>query len=90
MSWNVEFIGKPQAVAKALSEHSENLQGQLKEEYDAALPHLVGLVEQNFSPIDPGRIIKIKAYGHGTINDKGEIADRNCVVTIEPTYGLVV
>jgi hypothetical protein len=88
MSWNVEFIGKPQAVAKALSEHSENLQGQLKEEYDAALPHLVGLVEQNFSPIDPGRIIKIVAYGHGT--NIGEIVDRNCGVIIEPASGLVV
>jgi hypothetical protein len=90
MSWNVEYFGKPQAVAKALSEYSKNLEGQSKEEYDAALPHLIVLVEQNFSPINPGKIIRMKANGHGTINDRGEFVDRNCDVIIETTYGLVV
>jgi|GEM_PF-2231670 len=90
MSWSVEFFGKPKAVAKAISEHSENLEGQSKEEYDNALPHLVGLVAQNFSPINPEKIIRIMAHGHGTKNDTGEIVDRDCVVAIETTYGLVV
>lgn len=35
MSWNVGFIGSPEAVVKALESHSTTLTGDSKVEYDA-------------------------------------------------------
>ena len=64
MSWSVNFIGSPENVSKALDANSANLTGQSKVEYDAALPHIKALVEQNVNNNYP-ICIKVDANGHG-------------------------
>lgn len=81
------LIGSPENVAKALTEQSEKMEGQSKVEYDSALPHIVGLVKENFG--DDGPIIKLSASGHGYSVD-GEQKQRQCVVTLERIYGTLV
>jgi alpha-galactosidase len=81
MSWSITLIGKPENVAKALEAHSEKLNGLSKVEYDDALPHLIGLVKQNFGT---SNLVKIDASGHGTENQ------RQCMVSIQNIYGVVV
>lgn len=83
MSWSITFIGKSENVSKALEDHSTKLSGQSKEEYDAALPYLMGLVQQNFNK-DNSPVIQITASGHG-YNDY-----RNCLVTLTSLGGQLV
>jgi hypothetical protein len=69
MSWSVGFIGKPANVTAALDGFSEKLSDLSKEEYDAAKPSIIALVNQNFG--DDNTIVKVSASGHGTtIGDK--------------------
>lgn len=87
MSWSITFIGKPENVAVALAKQSEKMDGQSKVEYDAALPHFVALVKENFGDNTP--IVKINANGHGyAVN--GEQKQRQCSVSIELIYGIMV
>jgi hypothetical protein len=65
MSWSVEFVGKVSQVVEDLTKHSEALEGQSKLEYDSALPHLVGVVKENFNNEGEEPSVKISAYGHG-------------------------
>lgn len=64
MSWSINFIGSPENVSKKLTENSERLTGQSKVEYDAALPHIKALVEQNVNKDYP-IAIRVDANGHG-------------------------
>lgn len=64
MSWSINLIGSPENVGKALEANSGNLSGQSKVEYDAALPHIKALVEQNVNNSYP-IAIKVDASGHG-------------------------
>lgn len=88
MSWSISLIGNPQKVIDALNEQSEKLTGQSKLEYDAALPSLRSLVAENFAPVQP--VIKITANGHGYENGQADKSTRNCSVSIETVYGLLV
>lgn len=83
MSWSLIYIGTPENVSKALKENSEKLTDKSKEEYDLALPHMVGLVEQNYSGTYP-LILKIEASGHGYNGAN------NCQVSILPMNGTLV
>jgi hypothetical protein len=86
MSWSVTFIGKPENVSKALKEHSEKIDGYSKIEFDAALPHLDGLVSQNFHANELHTpVIKITASGHGQKDSYGY-----CVCSIETMGGVMV
>ena len=85
MSWSISFMGAPRNVAIALKNESEKLSGESKVEYDAALPHMVGLVEQNFENVP---MVKINASGHGYVN--GENEERQCSVAIDPVYTQLV
>ena len=87
MSWSITFIGSPENVSKALHAQSEKMEGQSKKEYDSALPHMVGIVNENFGSDDP--IVKITAAGHGYASD-GEQKQRNCTVSVERIYGMLV
>ena len=64
MSWSVNYIGSPENVSAALDKHSSEITGQSKAEYDAALPHIKALVEQNTNANHP-IAIKVDANGHG-------------------------
>lgn len=88
MSWSVNAIGKPEDVVTYLEAQSEKQSGQCKVEYDAALPHLIGLVRENFSVDNPNLRIKLSANGHGGTRVDSETkqtvqAYRNCAVTLE-------
>jgi hypothetical protein len=88
MSWSVTFIGHPENIVKALQQKSEELDGYSKAEYDLALPHLIGLVKQNFNKIiEP--VIKITASGHGYGTDF-EPQYNTCQVSIENLNGSLV
>jgi hypothetical protein len=81
-------MGTPEKVAKALEEHGTRLQGQSKAEYDAAFPHLIALVNENFNK-KSSAFIKMSANGSGT-TDNGEEIQRSCSVSIENIYGVLV
>lgn len=92
MSWSVSLIGKPANVVKALEAESAKFTDQSKVEYDAALPHLVGLVQQNFVADESGYVeptIKLDAAGSGYSRD-GKQLQRSCRVKIEPLYTKLV
>jgi hypothetical protein len=87
MSWSITFIGKPENVAKALEEESVKLNGLSKDEYDAAVPHFIAIVKQNYGGDKPP-MIKISASGSGyTSNGKEQ---RQCTVSVEAWYGIIV
>ncbi len=83
MSWSVTFIGKTENIAKALEEQSAKMEGLSKVEFDAALPHLIGLVNQNYSN-NGNPVMRITASGHGYDTY------RQCTVTLEHTGGVLV
>lgn len=85
ISWSISFIGKPEKVAEALNAESERMNGESKKEYDFALPHLIGLVNENFGTPYP---VKLTASGHGTVYT--DRSDRQLTVSIELIYGLLV
>jgi len=87
MSWSITFIGKPENVANALSEHSAKLDGQSKVEYDSALPHITGLVKENFGNQD--QLVKVTANGHGYATN-GEQKQRQCTASVEVFYAVLV
>ncbi len=83
MSWSINLIGKTENLTKALNEQSEKLAGMSKTEFDAVLPHLVALVEQNFNGTD-SPVMQLQASGHGHDNY------RNCTVTLSFLGGQLV
>jgi carbon monoxide dehydrogenase subunit G len=86
MSWSIQFIGKPEKVAEALTAQSVKMSGDSKLEYVCALPHLVGLVNENYGPNVP--LIKIIAAGHGYAN--GANSNRQLTASVEIVYGVLV
>ncbi len=89
MSWSIALIGTTTKVSEALTAYSGSLEGQSKQEYDAALPHLVGIVEQNFEKNTLEPIIKLAANGHGYGADGTQISN-NLTVSVERFYGKIV
>lgn len=84
MSWSIQFIGKPKKVVEALQAQSEKMSGESKVEYDCALPHLVGIVKENFGHDYP---VMLVASGHGQTGKKPK---RELTASIELIYGLLV
>lgn len=96
MSWSFQAIGKPERVVEAIEAAAAKQTGQCKLEFDAAKPHLVGLVRENFSVTDT-RLVKIQASGSGSCDYNNKDADgnpvqayRSCSVLIEPFYGEIL
>ena len=90
MSWSISVIGKPENVVKALHEESAKQTGQCKIEFDDALPHLVGLVTQNFWPAEgEARVIELVANGSGYSKD-GQQISRDCTASIKRFYTKLV
>lgn len=88
MSWSIRFIGTTTKVVEALKANSEKLTGTSKQEYENALPHLIGLVEQNFDDAREA-VVDISANGHGYAVD-GTLKQSNCGVKIERLYAEVL
>jgi hypothetical protein len=92
MSWNVSMMGRPEKVVTALEEYAAALSGLSKEEYESALPHLVGLVKQNVAPPEQTEyplLVTVNASGHGTTED-GATVSRSCSVEIRYSYTKVL
>lgn len=84
MSWSTSTTGTPEQCKAYLQEYGSTLTDQSKQEYDAALPHILGIVEQNFG--NPGRHISVLAYGHGGERHQAEGSPqsyRECTVTVK-------
>lgn len=62
MSWSVNYLGTPDKITAALEKQSTTLSGPTKTEFDAALPHLVGLVAQNANAAT-APVLKLDASG---------------------------
>ena len=77
MSWSVITKGTAEEVVKHLEDQSNMLDGQSKEEFDAALPHLIALVKEN----TPGTV-NLAAFGHGVKDGEGKYYDKSCTVNI--------
>ena len=90
MSWNIEFAGTPEEVVKQLKEESNQLDGNSKKEYDAALPFMIGLVNQNYG--NPEYQVKISGYGHGGERYQAECPSQpyaECTVSVKQHDPLV-
>ena len=83
MSWTAQYVGKPEKVVEALEAQSAKMSGESKVEFDDALPHLIGLVKENFGF---GYLVKLVASGHG---QTGEKPTRQLTVSLELIYGFV-
>jgi hypothetical protein len=98
MSWSVSYIGTAQKIIDALNDQSEKLQGPSKEEFDSALPHLRGLLAENYAPNAP--LLKLDASGSGYSTRKFDSAgidytdtkeeQRSCTVQLETLWGVLV
>lgn len=87
MSWSISLIGTPENVSEALDKHSEGLTGVSKEEFDAALPNIKGLIAMNYNSQYP-TAIKVSGNGHAwsdTTNKYG-----NCSISIGFVDGQLV
>ena len=89
MSWSINpIIGKPEKVVEALEkEPSKFSDPQSKKELEDVLPHIVGIVKQNFG--DENKLVKVSASGHGYSKD-GVDVNRSCIVTVEAFYATIV
>lgn len=87
MSWSVNYIGTAQKIIDALNEQSEKFTGQTKEEFDAALPHLRGLLAENYAEKQP--LLKLDASGSG-YSVGGEQKQRQCSVQLQQLWGVLV
>jgi hypothetical protein len=83
MSYSVGFLGTPEEVVKQLDGQSSILSGESKEEYDAVLPSLIGLVKQNSD--EPNRKVRITASGHAYTNQEGKKVSQ-CLAQVELAY----
>lgn len=90
MSWSVSLIGTPKKVVEALEAVNSGLEGQSRDEWGAAKPHISALVAQTFTTDEyigmyPGYrapLVKLDASGSCTTRN-GKLVEGSCSVTIE-------
>lgn len=89
MSWSISFIGRPEKVVEALEGYvaKTGISGPSKEEYEKALPLMVGIVQQNFG--NEGELVQVSASGSGTYVG-GEPKNSRCNVKIDNIWGVLV
>ncbi len=66
MSFSVMFVGKPDAIKRKLAEESAKLTGQSKTEFDAVLPALETILDQQ---VGDGKVIRLSTNGHAMFTD---------------------
>lgn len=82
MSWSVQLVGTPEGINKELDAIGEGMSdGQSKDEFMDAKPHLQGLVSQAV-----GTTVNLRANGHATFTD-GAKTYGNISVSLECFYG---
>lgn len=65
MSFSITVVGRPDAIKRRLQAHSTELSGQSKEEFDATLPALETVLDQNVG----GEVLRLEANGHASFYD---------------------
>lgn len=92
MSWSVSCLGKPAKVIEYLESEETKSRCGTRDEYEAALPHIVGIVALNQFPeqndyVEP--VLKVEASGSAyTVN--GERKTSSCRVSVDQVgYALV-
>lgn len=88
MSWSVNVVGKPEGILSSLDKTSESLQGQSKEEFDAALPHLKGIVSQVGGAYIE-KCYSLSASGHGYATSDPKVAYNHIQVDFKMIGDLV-
>lgn len=91
MSWSFNSTGTPETVEQELDTQNTGLTGFSKEEWDAAKPHLLGLVRRNI-----GGTISLSANGHAIKSGDADnrLKESTCQVTllrsptVEPSVGV--
>ena len=78
MSFSVTFFGKPDAIKRKLAEESAKLTSQSKTEFDAVLPALETILDQQ---VGDGKVVRLSANGHATFAD-GVKTYGNCNVEV--------
>jgi len=68
MSWSTSFVGKTDGIKAAMERYANTLTGNSREEFEAAKPHLVGLLDQNTSV----SVLHLDANGHAYTNQEGQ------------------
>lgn len=83
MSWSAYYIGTPDNLSEALKKQSDNLSGNSKEEFDAALPHIAALIQQNKGKDKPP-VLHLQASGSAYDGQS------SCIVQITSLMGALV
>lgn len=66
MSWSFHGVGKPAALKAAIDKELANYgQGQSRDEYEQAAPHLKGLLDAAHEDA----AVSVSASGHATLQD---------------------
>ena len=82
MSWSVQLVGTPEGVKKELDTIGDGMSdGQSKDEFMEAKPHLQGLLSQAV-----GQKVRLNANGHATITE-GVRTYGSISVSLECFYG---
>ena len=77
MSFSVTFVGKPEAVKRKLAEHSQVLRDQSKTEFDAIVPSLEMILDQNVG----NGVVRLDANGHASFAE-GTKTSGTCQVQV--------
>jgi len=64
MSFSVSFVGRPEAIKRALAKASAQKSGQSKEELDAAIVGINQILDQN---VNETEVLSVQASGHASI-----------------------
>lgn len=87
MSWSITTEGKPEEVVAKLNEYSGSLTGGSKDEFDAAMPHIVGLVNENRKKEGTQHTgpVKVRVSGFGSRSTTDGVEQtQSCSVKVEP------
>jgi hypothetical protein len=87
MSWSVTVIGRPDKVVAELDKYGDSLNGQSRDEFTEAKPHLVGLVKLT---VGDTLVVRLEASGHASFESTGFATSAKvrgaCIVKLEPSY----
>ena len=85
MSWSVALIGTPEGIAKELDAHALRLDGQSKQEFMEARPHLQGIVRL---AVGPSQVLTLSASGHAS-KSNGVKTNGQISVVLEQFWGKI-
>lgn len=86
MSFSISVMGKTDAIKRRLAEESGRLTGQSKAEFDAVVPAIERVLDQQVG----NGIIHVSASGHATFNADGVKTYGNCNLEVKPVGATLV